>query len=160
MKETNMEHYRDEILEAIKDDFMFGKTGGEIMSCSSMMCRECDFGGGIDSGIGCGVIMIHWLMADYKPEITLTAREKHFVEFAEAGWIARDEDGETVWYLQKPNKEKHEWKCRCDYVRLGRFWDDCFAFVTWEDEEPWSIEELRKLKALEYNPEDVAFKGR
>ena len=152
-----MEHYRDEILEAIKYGATFGLMGGERKTCGSERCVNCEFYPA-DNLQSCTANTMLWMMADYKPEITLTAREKHFVEFVEKGWIARDEDGETVWYLQKPNKDKYGWKCNCDYVTLGKFWDGCFNFITWEDEEPWAVSELRKLKTLEYNPEDVALR--
>ena len=160
MKETNMEHYRNEILEALEYANMgFGKVDGEIKNCTVVGCERCDFIKPNDNT--CSKERLLWLMAEYKPEITLTAREKHFVECMQTGWLARDIDNDLCYYQSKPHK------CNDDY------WDDkelfmdmtvevfdgMFNFIKWEDEEPWSVADLRKLKALEYNPDDVAFKG-
>jgi hypothetical protein len=153
--ESNMEHYRKDILQVIKDDDdgYIAKVNGEIVPCREATCPECEFN---ERG-GCERHAILWLMADYKPEITLTAREKHFVECMEEGWLARDKKGELMWYAERPYKCGIEW----DYIYGGvaGLNDEYFTFITWEDEQPWGVEDLRKLKALEYNPSDVAFKG-
>ena len=148
IKESNMEHYRNEILDITKNtrtDFAIDKEDGPLVNCKDIICSDCVF----REQMLCGKNKTLWLMEDYKEPITLTAREKHFVEFVEIGWIARDEDGEVLWYLQKPIKDKCGWRCGCDYLIISMVLDDCFSFVTWEDEEPWSVEELRKLKVKE-----------
>ena len=145
---SNMEHYRNEILEILKDgyhDFSI-REDGSLASCGGMNCDKCVFSAE-KTGVKCCKAKTLWLMEDYKPEITLTAREKHFVEFAESGYIARDCDGGIWWHEEKPAKDNVEnyWNSYdgvLDIEPVGNM----FLFITWEDEEPWAVEDLRKLR--------------
>lgn len=153
-----MEHYRSEIEDV---GYRFSLVNGEIQKCIGTYCVQCDF---YKSKFeNCNGNRIYWLMSEYKPEPVLTAREKNFVEFAQEGWLARDEDNGLWWYEDKPIRAcMTKWSYRKFAKKLSDKpynFEQCFRFITWEDEEPWSVEDLRKLKALEYNPEDVAFKG-
>lgn len=142
MKETNMEHYRGEIEEFVENNRSFGVKNGvsvdcHIVGCSAceLLCNHCDIG------------TIKWLMSEYKPEPVLTAREKGFVECIAGGWLARDEGNVLVWFNCKPHKETDYWYLAAgDCVNINK---DYFPFITWEDEEPWAVEELRKLKVQE-----------
>lgn len=165
MKETNMEHYRKTLEEISKKNKHFGldrMTGGAPAACNDIGCGDCIFTivcNGIDNAVE--IERIKWLMSEYKPEPVLTAREKGFVEFAQEGWLARDMDGALCWFMRKPHRCKDEghrcWNGTANTIAFKKL-NEIFPFITWEDEEPWSISDLRKLKALEYNPEDVAFK--
>ena len=142
-----------------KNGHSIARVNGKITVCGQTDCDRCEFveTRTLDTD-NCDAVKTVWLMADYKPEITLTAREKHFVEFVETGWIAKDYDGWLSWHEEKPTQKCGEWESSGNQDAWGRnsiF--DIFDFIT--DEEPWSVEELRKLRYLEYNPEDVAFKG-
>lgn len=147
MKETNMEHFRSEIevlisIEGI--EFAPAVIDGKPEACLEANCKKCLFG---DSVENCTIKFIKWLMSPYKPEPVLSQREKGFVECIRHGWIAADEVGSKMWYEDKPEKSKEP------NVWLGKkivtLNDDYFPFITWEDEEPWSVEELRKLKVQE-----------
>lgn len=145
--ETNMEHYRNKILEILKNgyhDFSLRKDGS-FASCGGMNCDDCVFGAE-KTKVNCCKAKTLWMMEEYKPEITLTAREKHFVEFVESGYIARDESGRLYWYGVKPKREFNHWYNKNDEVYNIYEFDGMFTFITWEDEQPWSVEELRKLK--------------
>lgn len=137
MKETNMENYRGEIEET---GYRFGIVDGKIVNCWEVSCNSCAFG-----KPDCVRKKIEWLMSEYKPEPVLTAREKHFVEFAQKGWLARTEDERLIWHQDKPFKSNIMWFCHANHFCLNGF-ADMFPFITWGDEEPWAVEELRKLK--------------
>lgn len=154
MKETNMEHYRGEIEEA---GYRFGIADGKIVDCHEISCNTCGF-----RRPKCVSGRIKWLMSEYKPEPVLTAREKHFVECLEDGWLTKGSTcNEFKWWGTKPRREGEKWVSD-EGSTIHRILSYAFGiklpFITHEDEEPWSVEGLRKLKALEYNPEDVAFK--
>lgn len=136
MKETNMEHFRSEIEEM---RYVFAVIDGEIKSCDDTVCNDCAFRG------KCMQNMNKWLMSEYKPEPVLTEREKGFVECIKDGYIARDHEGTLEWYKEKPQKLYGCWLYSKDQtiIYLNR---EMFSFITWEDEEPWSIERLRELK--------------
>lgn len=153
----NAEYYKEKIK---KVGLAFGFVNGEIVPCSETDCNECEFQR--DYVKGCSLKTIEWLISEYKESVTLTAREKHLVECLSGGFIARDKNGALFWYQEKPLKGWETWDrqtgtayCKLWHAMFG----DPFPFIKWEDKEPWSVEELRKLPALEYNPEDVAFKG-
>lgn len=155
MKETNMEHYRGEIEDVLKEKKGgFAIRNGKIEVCQGKPCKECEF-----RSLHCISGRMTWLMSEYKPEPVLTEREKHFVEFAQEGWLARDEGDYLNYFHEEPCKDDEKWLTGDWRMSLWMMQlNDMFPFITWEDEEPWSVADLRKLKALEYNPEDVAFK--
>ena len=148
-----MEHYRSEIEAVIEKGCGFGLFDGEIESCHE--CRSCGFSdsnNAFDGKHTCSSRRIGWLMSEYKPEPVLTAREKHFVEFVQTGYIARDKSGGMWWHEKKPVKNNGEWQCFAYTMAMNskpyKYGKD-FPFITWEDEEPWSVEELRELKVEE-----------
>lgn len=91
----------------------------------------------------CRNALIKWLYAKAKP--TLTAKERAFCEIVSEGCIARDKDGELYAYLGTPIKEEVQWSAEYDCLDLN---NEYFSFITWEDEKPWSIEELLKLEVV------------
>ena len=143
MKETNMEHFRDEI-EAV--EHRPALIDGKIKSCVGSCCKDCSFY--TSTFENCSGARISWLMSEYKPEPVLTQREKHFVEFVETGWLARDKDDELWWYSAKPKRGAKNWVDGQYSLGFRRVLDfsQHFRFITWEDEEPWAVEDLRKLK--------------
>lgn len=149
-----MEHYRGEI-EAVGHDFAL--INGKVVKCNR--CVKCDFETEPDEEWeSCTIKRVRWLMSEYKPEPVLTAREMGFVECIENGWLARDKDNELNWYEIEPRKDGFNGWWDEHVAGATEINKDFFPFITWEDEEPWAVSNLRKLKALEYNPEDVAFK--
>ncbi|MDO4746459.1 MAG: hypothetical protein Q4B18_07870 [Bacillota bacterium] len=154
MKETNMERYRSEIEELVGDTEGsldgFAVVDGKPKHCmDGTCCNTCD----LKKDGDCYTGFIKWLMSEYKPEPVLTAREKHFVEAINNGFIARDKNNNLCWYSVKPLRriDVPIWKNnrRSFSISISRteiFANDMFPFITWEDEEPWSIERLRELK--------------
>lgn len=154
MKETNMEHYRGEI-EAIlnkEEVIAISKLDGSIFACNEDECDQCICCNGRDEElIPCDVTLMRWLMSEYKPEPVLTEREKHFVEFALEGWLVRERGGGLYQHREKPyKKDEREWSSAEGFFNMSYFGANAlFPFITWEDEEPWSVESLRKLKVEE-----------
>lgn len=56
-------------------------------------------------------------------------------------WIARDKNGLICLYTNKPRKCEYSWG-GCKYMLLP--FEHIFKFIKWEDEEPYSIEDLLK----------------
>ena len=151
MKEKNMEHFRSEIEAIMKgfEDFGVDIDNGKLMACSkSRSCERCKFSylNNKNKEDPCTKHKIKWLMSEYKPEPVLTAREKHFVEFAQEGYLARDKDGKIYRHEEKPYKGNECWHNDSHkFIGVNKV-KNIFPFITWEDEEPWSVEDLRKLK--------------
>ena len=74
-----------------------------------------------------------------KPQ--LTGAEKEILRNLpkEYKWIARDKNGSIFLYIDKPVK-RNFWFDDFGTIRLP--FDHLFQFIKWEDEEPYSIEEL------------------
>ena len=154
MKETNMEHFRGAIEAIMKDFEGFGVDidNSKLIACKSGSCERCKFSylNNKNKEDPCAKHKIKWLMSEYKPEPVLTAREKGFVECIDGGWLTRNKDNELVWHDEEPEKSVHGYywisSAECNIAIVH---EEYFPFITWEDEEPWSVEDLRKLKVEE-----------
>lgn len=74
-KETNLEHYKDEIIE--NSDYCFALVDGKPCQCSGVSCRECGF----STEYGCSEKIKEWLNKPYeKPVYKLTKFEKELLE--------------------------------------------------------------------------------
>lgn len=71
-KETNYEHYKDEIIEGWMLDLAL--VDGKLKRCSRVDCNECEFNPGANKG--CEQRLIEWLKKSYqKPTYKLTKFE-------------------------------------------------------------------------------------
>ena len=59
-------------------------------------------------------------------------------------YIAREKNGFLLVYTEKPIKILETWGL-ANYALMNMF-DIKFDFIKWEDEDPWSIEDLKKLE--------------
>lgn len=137
---TNFEKYQKEILNIVSKQSLAVKEG-KPASCDETNCNECML-----DVRQCGRELIKWLYAE--ANTILTAKERTFCEIISEGYIARDKDGD-LFYSQsdKPCKEDEIWVV--DYNNYIALPEDLFKFITWEDEEPWTVEELLKLEVEE-----------
>ena len=140
---TNFEYYKKEILELTNKDmaFMIDKNG-KIGNCDTCHdCKTCLF----DSNT-CNAKVIKWLYEEHKEQPKLTKKERQFCELVETGWICRDSSDELWWFKYRPNKNGS--KCWDNGGTMNYISNlSCkFSFITWEDEEPWKVEELLKLE--------------
>ena len=85
------------------------------------------------------------LLWEKKEKPKLTEDEKVILRNLpkEYKWIARDEDGTLSFHYVKPHKESYFWSSyNANYV--SDLFPNLFKFIQWEDDEPYSIEELLK----------------
>lgn len=76
--------------------------------------------------------------------IVLNKKEKAvLVLYDEYKWIGRDTDNELIVYIAKPEKLTSYWVKTDDEAEYF-IPKNLFQFVKWEDEEPTSLDELRK----------------
>ena len=146
---TNGEYNKDKILEMCDTDvrIAIGKDG-EIQSCKEIGCRKCVL---FDSSLSCQNTRIKWLYEERKEDLPkLTKQEHGFCVAVGEGYIARDKNKKLFYYHRKPIKYDKGWSV----VDLFRRWYEVkvvsphlkFDFIKWEDEEPWSVEDLLKLE--------------
>ena len=151
---TNFEYYKEEILEIINNGDSLGVCKGKPVKCTSIECSEC-----ISSdGQGCDKGIYPWLYAEHTEQPKLTKKERQFCELVETGWIVRGELGDLNFWIKKPEK-RHQgaygyWMASSnDDEKYNNGISNClnikFSFITWDDAEPWSVEDLLKLEVEE-----------
>lgn len=82
------------------------------------------------------------LLEEYKEPVKLSKFEYEYLKVAkenEYNFIARDEDGGLFLYSIEPWKGEIAWKYRDSGIRI---FTKMFDFVRWQDEEPYSIDEI------------------
>ena len=85
----------------------------------------------------------------------LTENEKKFLDILNPNfrYIARDKDGTAYVFpaSEKPTKDTafNAW-CGVKFHRIDpEMFNGMFSMIKWEDEEPWIIDDLRKLEVTE-----------
>ena len=85
------------------------------------------------------------LLWEKKEKPKLTEDEKVILRNIDKDYkyIARDKDGAVCFHYVKPHKESYFWSSyNANYV--SDLFPNLFKFIQWEDDEPYSIEELLK----------------
>lgn len=148
---TNFEYYKDKILEITKTNYGFAFIDNKPVSCRYMRCSDCEFN---NFNCVCGVERTKWLYEEHIEQPKLNKKERQFCELVETGWIVRNSDGKLTLFGNKPAKNYTScWGGQYYHHINSSFFTkyiNCnFSFITWEDEEPWSVEELLKLEVEE-----------
>ena len=105
-----------------------------------------------NSCVECKNAFIKWLNEEYKKPITISTDEKAILRNLpeEYKYIARDSDASIFIYKAKPAKKESGW---IDTITSSaaslNLYAHLFQFIEWEDDEPYSIEELLKEDAYE-----------
>lgn len=95
--------------------------------------------------------MEQWSESEYVEKNTITSREKKFLDVLLPKWkyIARDSNNSLFIYPIKPIRFGTCWMVKNDYnvYKIAKdVYGNMFNFIRWGDEEPWSIEDLKKLE--------------
>ena len=108
--------------------------------CNAIRSSDCKNGICVDC-------KLDWLKAEHKEKITLSEAERVILENIdkEYKWIARDNVGYIYIYSIKPAKGKSLWYNGGKFISIEAF-NHLFQFITWNDSEPYNIEELLKEK--------------
>ena len=144
----NREKFAKEILDIACKGNHFGVTkAGEIISCPETDCAKCLFNDDID----CNISLEQWSESEYVEKNTITSREKKFLDVLLPKWkyIARDSNNSLFIYPIKPIRFGTCWMVKNDYnvYKIAKdVYGNMFNFIRWGDEEPWSIEDLKKLE--------------
>lgn len=93
----------------------------------------------------CSKCTCEWLKQEHKEEIKLSEAERVILENIDkqCKWIARDKNNTLCVYETEPKKDSYFW-CDGNYTVSFEIFNHLFQFVSWEDDEPYNIEELLK----------------
>ncbi len=128
----------------------------KVVCCSDIPCESCMFnscGKHIGRAQVCLDRLREWSESEYVEKPTITSKEKNFLDLLLDKWeyIARDADKTLYAFDLLPSKKRNTWCIEnismCDYCYISKnLFGDMFDFIKWEDEKPWSIEDLKKLE--------------
>ena len=148
----NREKFAKEILDvACKGDTIAVTQENKVVCCGDINCIQCLFGKKDNYVYYCDdEKRMQWSESEYVEKPTITSREKNFLDLLLPKWkyIARDNNNELYIYNEKPTRRDCDWYlndgifCRISTMFFGNMFD----FIKWEDEKPWSIEDLKKLE--------------
>lgn len=138
-----MKNLERNLEQVIRTDGFFAVVRGEVVDCEYADCEMCLF---VGDGDKCADKRFRWLNEEYVAPPYLFDSERKFCELMGGGYIARDENGALFWFAVRPVKSNCKW-LRTNLtpcIRLDRGFtevlsDFTFKFVSWEDDEPYSV---------------------
>jgi hypothetical protein len=132
----NWEYYKDDIKRYGVDRFAI-KKDGTATKCYSIQCKECKF---IND---CVKEKTEFLYQEHEEPIKLSRLEyellKYYIEHGYL-YIARDNNKALFAYDTKPRKIPCQW-WTTENIK-GIYFDECFKFIKWEDEESYEIQDI------------------
>lgn len=147
----NKEKYVKDIVELACDGYgvAVDKRTGKMGSCDDISCSNCLFD--VDFNRDCDNARRGWAESEYIEKPVISKRDRGFLECIKNSvkWITRDYSGKLWAWVAIPEKSviSKVWTC-AEGNGLNAFNID-FPMVKWEDEEPWLIEDLKKLEVVE-----------
>ena len=150
----NREKFAKEILDiACNGRLMAVTKDNEVVCCDNINCESCMFESLVGRSQACSDRLREWAESEYVEKPTITSREKNFLDLIVSKWkyIARDKDKNLYVFDSLPSKGDNGWRIEnilmCDYCNIfKKLFGDMFDFIKFENEEPWSIEDLKKLE--------------
>lgn len=153
----NREKFAKEILDIACNGRSIAVTkDNKIVYCSDIPCESCMFnscGKHIGRAQVCLDRLREWSESEYIEKPTITSREKKFLSLILSKWkyLARDKNKHLYVFDSLPSKGDNGWRIEnilmCDCCNIfKKLFGDMFDFIKWEDEKPWSIEDLKKLE--------------
>jgi hypothetical protein len=130
---TNLEFYKDEIIENINE---FNVIGLSITFVYKKYSNK-EYSTLVD--------VINWLLTEHKEPIKLTQAEKHILESINKTfrYIARDRNETLNVFEYKPSKDNYgEWVLPLGAICTFCLFDKMFNFIKSEDKEPYLIEDI------------------
>lgn len=147
----NKEKYAKEIVDIACSGDSIAVKNNKLTCCRCLDCSECLF----NCSHNCREQVKKWAESEYIEKSVISKRDIVILDYFRSNlkYIARNEDGNLFAYEAKPIKGKTYWKCtRGNCLLLSKQLNIDFPMVKWSDEEPWLIDDLKKLEVVEeYN---------
>lgn len=116
----------------------------QIRDCEGFSCEHCLLSDYDD----CDMKLAEWAESEYIETVKISKRDRTFLDYIEGyKYIARDGDGELYVYITKPKKGLRNW-ADARFKSLAGL-DIDLPMVKWSDDEPWKIEDLKKLEVVD-----------
>lgn len=146
----NREKYAEEILDVActGERVAIDKRTMQIRSCTGLSCGNCLFIG----YASCDTKLAEWAESEYIEPAKISKKDRAFLDYLkeEYKFIARDKNGMLFAYEAQPRKlEKYWYLSNYCCLGLNRCLNVEFPMIKWEDDEPWLIEDLKKLEVVD-----------
>lgn len=148
----NKEKYAECVLTFACDESGFGvyEKTGEMERCTKMHCTECLFYGKKET---CHTSRRKWLESEYIEKPVISKNDRTFLDYLRDRWkyMARDNISNIVYvFTEIPEKsEVGHFAYTGEARRISSDFNVDFPMVKWSNEEPWLIEDLKKLEVVE-----------
>lgn len=149
---TNREKYDEEFLNFACSSYSIAvsKKDGRLKKCEEYNCYDCAF---YEGNINCYTKRKEWANAEYVERTEISEKDRAFLTYIKDNYkyIARDKNGKLYMYEEKPKKDREDemW----DTIRGSQYnlngINLNLEMIKYEDEEPWLIENLKKLEVVE-----------
>ena len=148
---TEREFHAKEILDVAcnRHKIALDKESEKVVDCITLPCRKCGFAiGGFSRN--CEETAREWCASEHIERPKLSKNEKIFLELLNpkcCKYMARDKEGKLFIFLDEPFKNDAFWNGHRMFACLSSIIIENLNFnmVKWEDEKPWSVEDLKKL---------------
>lgn len=148
----NKERYTKEIVEIICSGkyIAVNKETGIPVVCNDFDCDKCMF----RSENRCrSKLLKDWAESEYIEKTVISKRDRAFLDCLKDKWkyMARDDISSAVYVFSEiPKKSKGGYLTYTGEVRRSSTdFNIDFPMVKWSDEEPWLIEDLKKLEVVD-----------
>lgn len=149
----NREKFAKEILDIACNGGVIAVTkDNKVVCCRDINCEQCLFHKTNYYESYCDYeATMRWAESEYvEKKPTITSREKNFLDallLLSNYYIARDKDNSLYVYYDKPIRGEKLWISDYSCHNPPKdMYGSMFDFIKWEDEEPWSVEDLKKLE--------------
>ena len=147
----NKEQFTKEIVEIVGSGYAVAvsRDTGKPVSCNNISCIDCT----LSNKGGCSIALKEWAESEYMEKPEISKKDREFLELFndKCKYIARDSNGELHGYELTAMKDEKMgiWNTIAEYVNIDYFFAVDFPMVKWSDDEPWLIEDLKKLEVVE-----------
>ena len=143
----NKERYAKEIIEIACDGngIAVDKRTGAVYSCNDISCTNCLFA----TNHNC-CDRRAWAESEYIEKPVISKKDRAFLECVDKkfAYITRSSNNNLYLFVVEPRKNQAIWTSGYLNAILDSFNID-LPMVKWSDEEPWLIEDLKKLEVVE-----------
>ena len=151
----NKEKYAKEIVEIACEgnEVAVSKETGKPVRCVDMRCSLCAINLNEDEYKTCTDYRKEWAESEYIKKAVISKKDRAFLDCLKDKWkyMARDDISSAVYVFSEiPKKSKGGYLTYTGEVRRSSTdFNIDFQMVKWEDEEPWLIEDLKKLEVVD-----------
>lgn len=147
----NKEKYAKEIIEIVCDGRILGvnKVTGKPTVCGNISCKNCLRYDGRNTCAG--EVLREWAESEYIEKPVISKMDRAFLEYLgkELKYIVRSKSDNLMAFQNSAEKREDGWVIGSGALKSLQKLNIDFPMVKWEDDEPWLIEDLKKLEVVE-----------